>query len=467
MKYFVIFLFSLFMTFSISAQSVLGRWYGSFNIMGGSHQMWMKLEKNSDTYSMIQYNPEDSTEFGFKVDSVSFIKDSLYFKISSLNITYHGKYDREQEVIAGEFKQYKFLSNLDFYRTPQAEVKSDRPQEPLPPYDYTIQVVSFKALTDTFHLAGTLITPKNPTENYPIVIFSSGTGPQDRNEEMLGHKPFLVIADYLAKQGIGSLRFDDRGTGKSGGSFYNSNLNDFASDLEAAYLFLRKDKAYKNHPIGLLGHSEGGMHAMITAKHQKKVNFIITLAGPGDEGKKLVEDQQYLLAKYEDYSEETALWNKATFTGAIDIILANDKLTAQNLLNDFLGNQYDKAPAEATQSGGTKVNFVMGISLLLNNDFGRQMLAWKSADYLPSIKCPILSLNGSKDFQVPAESNLASIQQNWSKKSAKTSKIIELEGLNHLFQRCSSCKVEEYGTLQQTIDPIVLQTIAPWIKSIE
>lgn len=467
MKYLVIFLFSFFITFSINAQSILGRWYGSFNLMGGSHQMWMKLEKNSDQYTMKQYNPIDSTEFGFKIDTVIFKNDSLYFKITSLNVTYRGSYDKEDEVIVGEFKQLKFYANLDFYRTPQADVKSDRPQEPLPPFDYTIQEVSFKALSDTFHLAGTLITPKIPTEDYPIVVFSTGTGPQDRNEEMLGHKSFLVIADYLAKKGIGSLRFDDRGTGKSGGSFFNSDLKDLASDLEAAYLFLRKDKTYKNHPIGLLGHSEGGMHAMMTAKNQKKVSFIITLAGPGDSGTKVIEDQQYLMAIYEGYSEEIALWNKASFTGAIDIILANDKLPAQNLLNDFLGNQYDKAPAEATQSGATKVNFVMGISLLLNNDFGRQFLAWTSADYLPYIKCPILSLNGSKDFQVPAESNLASIQKNWSKKSAKTSKIIELEGLNHLFQRCSACTLEEYGTLQQTIDPIVLKTIASWIKSLE
>src|SRR5690606_23925042 len=159
---------------------------------------------------------------------------------------------------------------------------------------------------------------------------------------MLGHKPFLVIADYLAQNGIGSFRFDDRGTGESEGVFQGTSLEQFATDLESAYGFVKAK--FPNHPVGLIGHSEGGMHALMTAKNHDDVAFIISLAGPGTTGRQILEEQQYLMIIYDGKSEEMARWNQSTFSGMLDIIDEHSQTEATKLLTDFLSEQWDKAP---------------------------------------------------------------------------------------------------------------------------
>jgi pimeloyl-ACP methyl ester carboxylesterase len=469
MKHMRIILLYLSIQFSIqpvAAQEDVfaGKWHGTMLILGQAHEVLIDIQKPKKKHTMKLLNPADSSDYGFSFDKVVAKDKLLEFTISALTIEYKGKL--VDGVIEGTFTQGGFSAPLHFHRTKQELPKPNRPQEPQAPFDYHTREVKIPHANGKFDLAGTLVLPKDSLRDFPLVVFSTGSGPQDRNEEILGHKLFLVIADHLAKNGIGSLRFDDRGVGESGGKFDGSSLEDFASDLESAYLFLRRNQRFANLPIGLLGHSEGSMHAQMTTKKNQDVAFIVSLAGPGETGRKVLEDQQYLLMIYEGKAKEIAQWNQATYRGMIDIILKYDQKNAQKPLNEFLSKQWDSAPKGA-QEGQNKVSFMMTLGAFINNDFGRQFIAWDAAAYLPFFHTPILSVIGSKDFQVPAESNTQGFKNLITEESKKKSKLVVYEGLNHLLQKCEKCNFEEYGTLEETIHPPVLDMIVEFILSIE
>jgi uncharacterized protein len=456
----------LLVTHTLFAQTetFTGKWHGTMLIMGQGHEVLIDIQKPKKKYTMKMLNPADSIDYGFNFDKVEIKNDALEFTISALLVEYKGKL--VNGVIEGTFSQGGFTAQLNFHRTRQELPKPNRPQEPQPPFDYHTREVRIPHNSGKFELAGTLVLPKDSSRVFPLVVFSTGSGPQDRNEEILGHKLFLVIADHLAKNGIGSLRFDDRGVGESGGKFDGSSLEDFASDLESAYHFLRKDSRFANYSIGLLGHSEGSMHAQMVTKKNSDVAFIVSLAGPGESGRKVLEDQQYLIMIYDGKSEEIARWNQATYRGVADIILQHDKKAAQKPLNEFLSKQWDTAPKGA-QEGNSKMQFMMSVGAFINNEFGRQFLAWDAKDYLPFITTPILSIIGSKDFQVPAESNTQGFKQHITEESKVNSKLVVYDGLNHLLQKCEKCNFEEYGSIEETIHPPVLELLVEFILGLE
>ena len=459
-------LLSLLFFINSRAQSTSfeGTWHGTMVVIGQSHELLIDISKNKKKYTLKMLNPDDSTSLGIAVDKVTVKGNNLYFEVSSLNVTYSGVLS-EKQVIEGEFQQYGLKATLNFHKERQEKIVVKRPQEPLPPFDYYTKDVLFSHISESFDFGGTLVLPKDTTTNFPIVVFSSGSGPQDRNEEILGHKLFLVVADHLAKNGIGSFRFDDRGVGESGGKFEGTSLTGFASDLESAYLYIAQQDRFKSHPIGLLGHSEGSMHAQMVAKNHPEVAFIISLAGPGETGRKVIEDQQYLIMIYDGKSEEVALWNKATFSGMLDIIDVHDQREAQKLIAEFLNNQWEKAP-KGGRDGQTKVTFMTGLASFLNNDFGREFSIWDASNYLPYINVPILSIIGEKDFQVPGESNSKGFEKLLSDRSREKSEIHLLEGLNHLLQKCDKCNFIEYGELEETIHPPVLDIIVKFIQKL-
>ncbi len=462
---FLVFLTIFTLSFNCSSQdnNFQGTWHGVMIIMGESHELLIKIDKVKKKHSMKMLNPVDSSDFGFEVDKLIIKGADIEFGISSLGVDYKGKLS--EGIIVGNFEQYGMKAQLDFHRTRQEKIVVVRSQEPKPPFDYYTKDVIFPHISESFNFGGTLVLPKDTTVNYPIVVFSTGSGPQNRNEELLGHKPFLVIADHLAKNGIASFRFDDRGVGESEGKFKGTSLEGFATDLESAYLYIAKQDRFKNHSIGLLGHSEGSMHAQMTAKKHPEVDFIISLAGPGESGRKVIEDQQYLIMIYDGKSEEIALWNKSTFSGMMDIVDKHDEKEAQKLLADFLNKQWDNAP-KGGQEGNTKVNFMVGMSNFINNDLGRQFSLWDAKDYLPYLNIPILSIIGSKDFQVPAESNTKGFETLLSDSSREKSELHIADGLNHLFQKCDKCNFMDYGELDETIHPPVLDMIVKFIQKL-
>ena len=445
----------LLFTSSLYAQ-VDGVWHCAFTVAGTTNRLDIRVE-SSDT-TLFASDP-DSAFVDVQMQKVRIDGDKLSFEWSDYGLSFHGKL--EDGILKGVMKQGDVRWTAVFYREEQAEIALTRPQEPKEPFGFTEDSVIIES--GDVPLGATLMLPHTYRSDLPIVVLVSGTGPQDRNEELMGHKPFLVIADYLARHGIATLRFDDRGVGESGGNYATSDLNDFANDVSACVDYLDADPRFAKNKIGVAGHSEGGMHALIAASKNKRIDFIIELASVGTSGRDVLVEQQYLMPIASGESEEVAAWNRDVYAGMCSIVLELDQQSAQDTLNSFLMAEYDKAPASIREET-PKLRFVIARASFINNDWARQFLAFQGADYLKKLKIPILALNGEKDIQVPPKSNSEAFENNFSKKSKmRGSKAVIIPNVNHLFQHCESCDVLEYGDIEETFSEDALQIVTDWI----
>jgi len=365
--------------------------------------------------------------------------------------------------LVGKFSQRGQEFDLTLVKGFTEIIKPNRPQEPKAPFDYTIEEVIFENKKDNATLSGTLTYPKNK-KSFPTVILISGSGPQDRNSEIFHHKPFWVIADYLTKNGIAVLRYDDRGVGKSTGDRKLATSNDFATDVEAAISFLKTKKQIDPKKIGLIGHSEGGMIAQIVASKDKSIAFIVLLASPGIPGNELLKEQAHRIGKAAGMTEEELVkagkTNETIYNlvksdlNQSDLVAQLNAVMSENLKENMLFQMQSPEEKEKTLTQQTQ-----GITV----PWFRYFMRFNPSDYIEKIKCPILALNGDKDLQVIAESNLTAIAEAVKKAGHKNSTIKEYPNLNHLFQESETGKIEEYETLEQTFSPEVLKDIKNWI----
>lgn len=454
-------LFSILSCLSIG--QISGTWHTSFLIMGNSNRMDLTISNYPLNPIGVMSDPDGSYK-DVKMEKLIITDSTISFYWSKIGLSFDGKFSKSVDSIIGRMSQMDVKWGATFTRQEQEKVVAKRPQEPREPFAYPVEELFLKNGENI--IAATLTLPLNSGTNYPIVVLASGSGPQDRNCELLSHKPFLVIADYLARNGIGSLRFDDRGVGKSTGVFQQASLIDFASDVKTCINFLANDSRFKTNPVGIIGHSEGGMHALMAAKGNKNVAFVIELASVGTSGKNVLVEQQYLVPKQSGKSEEYALWNQELYAGLSQIISSKSQQKATEPLNSFLDKMYVSSPPEYKDLTNI-FNFKLALNMLLNNDWGRQFLTFETKDYLSKLKIPILAINGSQDIQVPAISNNKGFSQNFSKKSKSASRAIIIEGKNHLFQTCKSCSVMEYGDLEETFSEEVLILMKDWIKGLK
>jgi len=280
----------------------------------------------------------------------------------------------------------------------------------------------------------------------------------------MGHKPFWVIADYLSNNGIGVLRFDDRGVGKSTGVFSKASLFDFASDVEACYKYVKKN--FKGHKVGLAGHSEGGMHTLIVAAKNPKLDFLIQLAAVGTNGRDVLVEQQYLIPKSSGKSEAFAKANSMLYDSVTNLLILHDKEVFPKKVKELMERNYSELP-EAYKKEGSSEEFIASFTNFLNNDWGRQFMSFETKKYLEKIYCPILVINGSEDIQVPPTKNQEGFRNGFSiqSKNLNHSKIRLVPGLNHLMQSCKSCTIMEYGDIDETFSPIVLKSMTDWINN--
>ena len=290
----------------------------------------------------------------------------------------------------------------------------------------------------------------------------SGSGPQDRNEALMGHKPFLVLADKLTRTGIAVLRFDDRGVGKSEGNFGAATTVDFSYDAEAAIQYLKTRKEVKTSRMGLIGHSEGGLIAPITALRNKDVAFIVMLAGPGLSGREIVLMQQELIGRASGMPESEIKKNQDTNRYIFDLMKTEtDQTVLVPKIEDYLRKQLTGNTDSAKISEALPAQIAQ-----LTSPWMQYFLNYDPAPTLSKLKTPVLALIGSKDLQVPAKENLAAIETALKKAGNKKYVLKELEGLNHLFQECSTGSPMEYGQIEQTMSPQVPEIIAKWIKEL-
>jgi hypothetical protein len=452
----------LLFPFILSAQ-IDGTWHAAFSIMGTTHRMDLVIRNNPSDPQVFVSDPDSEKLKDVKMDKVVLSDSTVSFYYTKIGLSFKGKYYSKGDSIQGVMSQMDMKWGASFFREVQEKLVVRRPQEPKTPFAYPVEELLIK--NGDITIGATLTLPKNAGDSFPIVVLASGSGPQERDCDLLGHKTFLVIADYFARNGIGCLRFDDRGTGKSTGTYNQASLKDLASDVKACVNYLSDDPRFTQNPIGIAGHSEGGMHAMIASVKNKDVRFIIELASVGTSGREVLVEQQYLIPKKSGKSEEYAVWNRDLYAGVCDLLTTYNAEKIVDPLNAFLDKHYQKAPEEY-KAINNAVNFKLGMHIFLNNQWGREFVDFEAKDYLKKLKVPILAINGAEDIQVPPVSNSKGFDQYFSKKSSPHSKAIIFPGLNHLLQPCEACTIMEYGDNEITLSEDVLIMMRGWIKGL-
>jgi uncharacterized protein len=386
--------------------------------------------------------------------------DTLSFAIAAEHITYSGVLTgASSDSVRGTFAQNAQSFPVTFVRTSVASLAGGRPQDPRPPFPYRTQEVTIPSDSGV-RLAGTVVMPEGPGP-FPAVVFVTGSGPQDRDEALVGHRPFLVIADYLARHGIASLRYDDRGFAKSTGNFAAATSADFAADAQAAVQVLQQTPGIARDRVGILGHSEGGLIGPMVAARTRDVAFLVLMAGPGMAGDSLSLLQLRRLA------------GNAAPTAQVDAMVAtNARLYAA------AGGARDSAdgaarisaareailaemPEDQRASVAARIN---AAAPTLVGPWMRYFLRYDSRIALRQVRVPVLALGGTLDQQVPARENLSGIDAALRASGNKDYKIVELPGLNHLFQTATTGAPAEYAALDETVAPQVLDLIASWIN---
>jgi pimeloyl-ACP methyl ester carboxylesterase len=331
-----------------------------------------------------------------------------------------------------------------------AELERKRPQNPERPYPYKELEATYKNSKADIDLAATLTIPEGKGP-FPAVLLMAGSGPHDRDETLMGHKPFLVLADYLTRKGIVVLRADKRGCGRSGGNYSQAVMSDFASDADAGVAFLKTRPEVDPKHIGLIGHSEGGLEAPMVAVHNRDVAFVVLMAGPGVSGDLILTAQQKLI--------EASI-------GKTSAEIEKDAVTQREIFA-ILGKEEDDAAREKelrAALSGTVPDAQIGMQIkVLNSPWFRDFVKYDPAPTLSKLVCPVLAINGEKDLQVPPEQNLPAIRKALEAAGNKNFEVVELPGLNHLFQNAKTGAIGEYAEIEETMSPAVMEKISSWI----
>ena len=415
------------LTFTANAQE--GSWNGELDVMGTKLPLVFNFSPNGCTMDSPSQNAK-----GIPAEKTVSDDGTIKVKVGMIGATFEGKMADGE--IKGTFTQNGFPLPLTL-KAGKLAVK--RPQTPVPPFPYKEESVSFTNAGYTFN--GTLTLPENYTKQTPVVLMVTGNGQQNRDEELFEHKPFAVIADALARQGIASLRYDDRGWGDKSVNFANFTTDDFRQDAAAALPLLRK----RFNKVGILGHSEGGTIAMMLAA-EGKVDFIVSLAGMAISGK-----------------ETLVMQNRQAMSsiGLPKDIVDSYCATISNILNEIANG---KKTSEITIDGvPDNLKPILKKSLeQANSPYIRHFITVDASKQLSKIKCPVLALNGTKDTQVDCAANTTLLEKGLINSKHTIKKI---EGVNHLFQHCTTGNVVEYQQIEETIASEVLEIIYSWINN--
>lgn len=393
---------------------------------------------------------------GLPVDEVVFEAGSatVTFQMRSIGAEYSGTITVGDTIqISGVFKQmgatFPLVITLQQSKAPQPVRKS---QEPVPPFPYLSEEVRFLQSPQGFWLAGTITRPAD-NRKHAAVVLVTGSGSQDRDESIMGHKPFLVLADTLTRAGIVVLRFDDRGFAASQGDASQATTFDFADDAESALTFLASQPYVDTDRIGILGHSEGGIIAPIIAARNQEVDFLILMAGSGVDGIRVLEDQTGALLRAQGAPQ-----------AVIDQIVALNLHIYRTIIDEQIPlSDRHAAVTRLLASAGLDQRSIQAQLSTLFSPWYMTFLTLDPADYLKSVHVPVLILNGTKDTQVTSSLNVPAIERALHEAGNKSYRTYVYEGLNHLFQPATTGSVEEYATIETTISPAVLRDLLFWM----
>jgi pimeloyl-ACP methyl ester carboxylesterase len=434
--------------------SAEGVWQGALEGNGMRLRLQLHVSHDDQNQLVAALDSPDQQISGLPAIKVSQKDAGFHFEIPVVSGVYDGTLNPAKTAIAGSWTQSGVEQKLDFQRSDQL-LQLVRPQNPVKPYPYKEEEITFPNGKAKISLAGTLTLPRGQGP-FPAAILLSGSGPHDRDESIVGHRPFLVLADHLTRKGIAVLRFDKRGIGKSTGDYATATTEDFAADAEAALAYLKTRKEVDQKKSGLIGHSEGGMIAPLVAAHSSDVSWIILLAGPGLKGEDTLLLQSELILKTAGVNDEqiarTREFDKQTYAL---VRQEKDPATLQTKLTDLVQSSGMSAslPPAAVQS---QVR-------LMASPWFRFFLDYDPVPTLQKTSCPVLALNGEKDLQVAPKENLAKIQKALQDGGNKDFQTTELPGLNHLFQHSPTGSPTEYGGIQETMAPEALNAVSDWV----
>lgn len=428
---------------SALAQQVAGDWHGNLAVGALSLRIEVSLAEGPDGGLSGAMVSPDQTPKPIPLTAVSATNGKLTFEVPSVRGRYEATWDASQGAWVGTWTQGQSLP-LVLFAGKLAQLS--RPQDPKPPFPYAQEEVTIDS-APAVRLACTLTRPEG-IGPVPAVLLVSGSGPQDRDEALLGHKPFSVLADYLTRAGVAVLRCDDRGTAKSTGNFAAARTQDFAEDAQAAVAWLRRQDGIGK--VGLIGHSEGGVIGPMVAERDPKLAFLVLLAGPGTPMPDLLSAQSEAIGRAMGLSaDQAAQQGQSTRRFVQAVTRAASDEEAKTVAVRVLTESGAKPETMATQVA------------MASTPWFRWLAAYDPRPALASLRIPLLAINGGTDTQVPAKPNLEAIRAATSSNYDVT--IVELPGLNHLFQSSATGAPSDYGTIEETFSPAALKLIGDWI----
>lgn len=445
-----------------AAAKLAGSWLGTLDAQGTKIRLVLEITAGEAGIQGRVASP-DQGNTPYPAGEITLQENQVEISIPVTAARFSGTLSADGKQMEGLWKQGGGELPLTFARNADAKLPG-RPQLPVKPYPYREEEVSYDNPASGCKLAGTLTIPRG-TGPFPAVLLITGSGLQDRDESIMGHKPFLVLADYLTRRNVAVLRVDDRGTGGSTGDPQTATTRDFATDVQAGVAFLKNRAGIDPARIGLVGHSEGGVIAPMVAADDPSIAFLVLMAGTGLPGEEILYRQGELISRTAGEPEAdvaaTRRLQEAMFRQVKTV--DNPELLKQKLQEEI--KQFmDSLPPEKRQEAEKNMQGMDARLQMVMSPWLKFFLTYDPATALERVKCPVLALNGEKDLQVPADANLAAIEAALKKAGNTRATVLKLEGLNHLFQRCEKGLLKEYGAIEETLNPVFLQTVGDWIE---
>lgn len=470
MKKSLITLLSLIVLYHAKAQRpVAGTWEGTLTVSTTSLRIVLHINDSHGTYTATMDSPDQGAK-GIPASRVEVNGDSLLLEVAVAHAKLSGKLTSDSTFSGQWIQGVSFPLDLKKLPAGQTAIESKRPQTPKPPFPYQSNDVVYYNKNKSIQYGATITKPIG-NGPFPALLLLTGSGQQNRDEELFGHKPFAVLADYLTRKGYMVLRVDDRGIGQTTGDVKAATTKDFADDAMVGLDYLKTLPDVDRTKLGLLGHSEGGMIAEMVAAQRSDIDFVILLAAPGeniidlmtDQNRAVLQSSGLISTQIESYLTlykplMTAITSAATDTAG--------RMAATTVVNHWIAKTPKDIVAATTgiTNNSSKQAFIAKSVEELYKPWFRFFFRYQPDVYVRKMNTKVLALNGDKDIQVFSKTNLAALKASLQKSASKKFDVVELKGLNHLFQHCSKCTVAEYGELEETIAPEALEAIGTWLN---
>jgi uncharacterized protein len=447
-------------------RSAEGIWLGALEVMGTRLRIVFKISKVDDGAWKTTLDSPDQGAKDIPVSETVVSGDSLILRVAAVMGKFEGIVLAGGDTLDGKWTQGGMTFPLRLARAASAP-DTRRSQEPVPPYPYVSEDVRFHNATAGIDLAGTFTKPETGGP-FTAVVLLTGSGGQDRDETVFGHKPFLVLSDHLTHAGVAVLRFDDRGVARSGGSQQDATSLDFVTDANAAVEYLKSRPDVNPRRIGLIGHSEGGLIAPAAALRSRDVAFQVLLAGPAMRGDSLILIQAEAIMKASGADASTIADYRGVQKRIFDAVESEPDTAAATLKVRALleGVMAGMTEAEKAQSGLSEQSIPMQIRQV-NSPWFRFFLAYDPVPVLAKTKIPTLALWGGNDLQVPPASNRPLMEAAFAKAGNRRAVCRVMPSLNHLFQTCETGAPSEYARIDETFSPVALNAVSEWIAGIK